>query len=153
MIAAMAHNRVIGRDGQMPWHIPSDLQRFRQLTMGHVMLMGRTTCDAIGRALDGRRTLVLSRNSDFTMPGCEVVSSLAAALVAAEGAEHLFVCGGEEIYRQCLPLAQRLYLTVLLEDVSGDRFFPCFNRGAFELTHHERVQDSIDYDFNVYERR
>lgn len=151
MIAALAKNRVIGRDGRLPWHLPSDLRRFRELTMGHTLVMGRRTFESIGNVLDGRRTIVLSRGS--TLPAAvEVAASVDDAVAMAVGADELFVCGGEEIYRLFFDRAERLFLTELDEDFSGDRYFPEFVHD-FESIHCENVADRYPYRFSIFERR
>jgi dihydrofolate reductase len=124
IIAAMADNRVIGRGGALPWDIPGDRRRFRELTMGHPVIMGRKTHESIGRPLPGRMNIVLSRDAAFRAPGCSVAGSLEEAILACSGADELFVCGGEELYRQALPLAERIYLTVVHLHCDGDLFFP-----------------------------
>jgi len=152
LIVAMAQNRVIGRAGRLPWQLPSDLRRFRDLTMGHTLLMGRATWESIGRALPGRRTIVLSRDPAFRPVGGEVADSLAAALELAADADELFVCGGEEVFRQLLPRAQRIYLTELNVAVAGDTYFPPLPPTGFRVVATERVTDQIDYTFTILER-
>ncbi|HWI40466.1 MAG TPA: dihydrofolate reductase [Verrucomicrobiae bacterium] len=122
LIVAMAENRVIGRRGKLPWHIPEDLALFRRLTWGHTLIMGRKTFQSIGNALPGRKTVVLTRDSGFRAEGCEVEHDLRRALEREE--EEVFVCGGGEIFRQALPLADRIYLTLVHAEVEGDTFFP-----------------------------
>jgi len=151
MIVAMAGNRVIGCEGGLPWRLPSDLQRFRALTMGHALLMGRRTYESIGRALEGRRTMVLSRNPGFNAPGCEVVTDITKALELVQGEEELFLCGGEELYRQTMHLAERVYLTELVDDFDGDCFFPILPEGKFREIRREKVMDRHDYYFSVLE--
>jgi dihydrofolate reductase len=124
IIAAMAENRVIGRGGAIPWDIPDDRRRFRELTMGHPVIMGRKTFESIGRPLSGRRNIILSRRPDYRGEGCCVVHSLEDALSASAGADEVFICGGEELYRLALPLATRIYLTVVHGSCDGDAFFP-----------------------------
>jgi dihydrofolate reductase len=141
IIAAMAKNRAIGLNGEMPWQLPADLQRFKQLTMGQTLLMGRKTYQAIGRPLPGRETIVVSRNRDFSVAGCRVVESLEAGITAARTAQ-LFICGGGEIYRQAMHLATRIYLTELLEERPGDTFFPELPKGEFQLLHSEELSDA-----------
>src|SRR5437867_8251794 len=126
IIAAMARNRVIGRDNRLPWHLPADLARFKQLTMGHWLLVGRKTYDSIGRPLPGRTIVVITRNKGFTAKGVLVAYSLAEAVRMAAGDE-VFVAGGAQIYQQALPLARRMYLTILDQDFEGDAFFPDFD--------------------------
>ena len=124
LIVAMSENRVIGREGGIPWDLPADRRRFRELTTGHTLVMGRRTFESIGRPLPGRRTIVLSRTPGFTAPGCEVAPSLAAALALCAGEEELFVCGGAGVYREAMALADRIYLTLVHREVAGDTFFP-----------------------------
>jgi len=119
-IVAMADNGVIGRDNGLPWHLPDDLKRFKALTMGHALLMGRRTHESIGRALPGRRNLVLTRNPSWRAAGCETVSSPQAALAALAGNETLFVIGGAEVFSACWPIVGRLELTEVHADVAGD---------------------------------
>ncbi len=152
LIVAMAKNRVIGRDGQLPWHVPSDLQRFKTLTMGHVLLMGRRTFESIGRPLPGRRTIVISRNSEYNAPGCEVVSSIEAGLQSAGNAAELFICGGADIYCQTMLLAERIYLTEFDAEMIGDCYFPIWKSGDFEQVHSECQQDILDYSFSIWQR-
>src|SRR5436190_869301 len=110
-IVAMAQNRTIGKNNQLPWHLPDDLKHFRQLTLGKPILMGRKTFEAIGRALPQRTNLVLSRELTTAPMGCLLVHSIEEALVAAGSAEELLVIGGATLYEQCLPRLQRIYLT------------------------------------------
>lgn len=124
LVAAMANNRVIGRDNDMPWHLPADLKHFKAVTLGKPVIMGRKTFESIGRPLPGRRNLVISRQADFRPQGVEVVSSLDDALAATKSAEEVMVIGGGQIYRQALAVAQRLYLTFIDADIEGDTCFP-----------------------------
>jgi dihydrofolate reductase len=124
IIAAMAENGVIGREGRLPWHIPADLARFRDLTMGHPVIMGRRTYEGIGRPLPGRSIIVLTRSSSYRASGCLVAHSVDEALTAAEGATEVFVAGGADIYRQFLPLAHRIHLTLVHDTLPGDVEFP-----------------------------
>jgi dihydrofolate reductase len=141
LIVAMSRNRVIGVEGQLPWHLPADLQRFKQLTMGQTLLLGRKTYESIGRPLPGRQMLILSRNPACQIAGCRVVNSLPAALAAVQTAE-LFIGGGAELYRQALPLAEKIYLTELQREISGDRFFPPLPVGRFRIDHREALFDA-----------
>ena len=124
LIAAVARNGVIGRAGQLPWRLPGDLKRFKEITWGHPVIMGRRTWESIGRALPGRRNIVVSRRPGFSAPGCDVVGSLDDALAAAGGATEAFIIGGAELYRAALPRAARLHLTRVQADVEGDVRFP-----------------------------
>lgn len=156
LIAALDHNNAIGRDGAMPWHLPDDLKRFKALTLGKPVLMGRKTALAIGRALPGRRNLVLTRSGTAPFAGQEIVGSLDAAIAATGGAE-LMVIGGGEVYALALPRATRLHLTQVdcIAD-NADAFFPSFDvRDWRELarTHHATdAQHEFAFDFVDYER-
>ncbi|HET7475323.1 MAG TPA: dihydrofolate reductase [Dermatophilaceae bacterium] len=130
VVAALGRNRVIGSDGRLPWHLPADLAHFKDLTMGHTIVMGRRTWDAIGRALPGRTTIVLTRRRDWSAPGALVAHSLSAALDQVDGPE-AFVVGGGEIYRQAMPVADRLVLTEVDAAPEGDTYFPSFDRAEF----------------------
>jgi len=124
LIAAMAENRVIGSKGAIPWYLPADLRHFRELTMGHPVIMGRKTFESIGGPLPGRRNLVLSRTPGLGAEGVEVRGSLDEALAVCTGAEEVFVCGGGDVYREALPLADRIYLTIIHRKYDGDTRFP-----------------------------
>src|SRR5215207_4147965 len=128
-LVAMADNGVIGRDNGLPWHLPDDLKRFKALTMGHALLMGRRTYDSIGRALPGRRNLVLTRNPAWRAAGCEPVASPQAALSALFPGETLFVIGGAEVFTACWAIVGRLELTEVHAIVDGDVVLRGFDRG------------------------
>jgi dihydrofolate reductase len=124
MIVARSRNHVIGRDNQMPWKISADLQFFKKVTMGHPVIMGRKTWESIGRPLPGRRNIVVSRNTALQLTGAEVVNSLEAALATLNQFPHVFVIGGEQLFTQAFPKADRLYITEIDIDVEGgDTFF------------------------------
>lgn len=127
LIVAVADNGVIGAQGALPWHLPDDLQRFKRITLGHPVLMGRRTCASLARPLPGRRNIVLTRSGLPPMPGVEVVHSIDAALALCSGAAELFVIGGSEVYRQTLPLAARIELTEVHACPSGDVHFPAYD--------------------------
>lgn len=131
IIAALDRNRLIGRDGGLPWRLPDDLRRFKQLTLGKPIVMGRRTHESIGGPLPGRRNLVLSRDPAYRAGGCEVLSGLDAALAACGPDEELIVMGGSALYRDALPLADRLYLTEVDTAAEGDTWFPEFDRSAW----------------------
>jgi dihydrofolate reductase len=149
LVAAMGRNRVIGLDGDMPWHHPEDLAHFKRTTMGGTMVMGRKTFDAIGRPLPGRRTVVVTRSTDWSHEGVDVAHSLDDALSSAGDAE-IYVVGGGEIYAQALPLADRLVLTEIDEAPDGDTFFPEWSREEWAETSRER---SGVLAFVTWERR
>ena len=124
LIVAMDRNRVIGARGRLPWHIPADIKRFRRLTLGHHVVMGRKTWESIGRPLPGRTNVVLTRQPGFVAEGVHVVSRLDDALRLAAGDDEIFVIGGGELYTETLPLADRLYVTEVHGDFAGDTWFP-----------------------------
>ena len=130
LVVAMARNGVIGRDNQLPWHLPEDLKYFKSVTMGKPIVMGRKTCDSIGRPLPGRTNIVITRSTEWQCEGVEVAHSLEQALELAarvaecDGVDELIVMGGGEIYRQSLPRADRLYITEVDAEVEGDARFP-----------------------------
>ena len=136
IIAAVARNGVIGRDNDLIWRLRSDLRRFKALTMGKPLLMGRRTWDSIGRPLPGRRSIVLTRNPGFAHPGVETVHDWEAALRAAAG-EEVMVVGGAEIYALALPQARRIHWTEVEAEPVGDTRFPDFDRSAFRVVSQE----------------
>ena len=155
LIVAMAENRVIGQSNSIPWDFPEDRKRFRLLTMGHPVLMGRKTFDSLSRPLDGRTVIVLSHNPEFSPAGCTMVRTLRDALDLAEdlpGGDELFIAGGGELYRQFLPLAHRIHLTVLHRDVHGDVTFPEFTTDCFTEVFREELCGSIPATFISLER-
>jgi dihydrofolate reductase len=156
LIVAMAENGVIGVDNRMPWHLSADLQRFRRITLGKPILMGRRTQQSIGRPLPGRRNIVLTADSGFVAAGCEVVHSLEAALAAAKGADELMVIGGASLYRDFLPHADRIYLTLIHEEFEGDTFFPEVDWTEWRESARQEVMDDhasgLRYSFIDYER-
>ena len=153
LIAAMAKNRVIGRGNGIPWHIPSELQRFKAMTMGHTLVMGRKTFESIGRPLPGRKTIIVTRNPEYRAAGCSVATSLAAAIALCPETETIFIAGGGEIYREALPLAEAIYLTVLDREVEGDTLFPEVAPNQFRATSTERVEGPDPYTLTIFSRR
>lgn len=127
MIAAVARNGVIGRNNTLPWHLPEDLKRFRALTMGHHIIMGRKTYESLGRLLPGRTTVIVSRNPAYRVEGAIVVESLPKAIAACGQDPEIFVIGGAQLYREALPRADRLYLTQIDADFDGDAHFPAID--------------------------
>ena len=131
LVVAMARNRVIGRDNRLPWRLPADLAYFKQVTLGHPVVMGRRTYESIGKALPGRKNIVVSRNRGFAAPGCTVVGSLDEAWKAAGDAAEGSIIGGTSLFAEALPIADRIHLTEVEADVPGDTFFPEFDRGQW----------------------
>jgi Dihydrofolate reductase len=157
LIVAMAANRVIGRDGQMPWHLSADLQRFKKITLGSPILMGRKTFEAIGRPLPGRANLIISQNPDFRAAGCQVFSDIDSALQAVADCKELFVIGGSTLYEAMLPIADCLYLTLIEQPFVGDTYFPLFDETQWREIDSEQVLDdpqvNFSYRFSTLERR
>ncbi len=155
LIAAVAANGVIGSENELPWRLPEDLKRFRVLTLGNPVIMGRRTFESIGRPLPGRRNIVVTRNIDYRAEGCETRNTLGAALAACQGgSDEVFVIGGAQIYAEALPLAQRLYLTEIRRAFEGDARFPHWDRTAWKEVAREahRTGDGLEYEFAVYDR-
>lgn len=148
----MSSNRVIGATGQLPWDLPEDLQRFKQLTMGQTLLMGRKTYQSIGRPLPGRQTIILSRDPHYQVPGCAVVNNLQAGISAAQ-TDELFICGGAGIYRLALPLVEKIYLTKLQRELAGDTYFPEYPVEQFQTLYSEELIDAGEVcRFSVLQR-
>jgi dihydrofolate reductase len=158
LIAAMARNRVIGIENRLPWRLPADLKRFKALTKGHTLVMGRKTFESLNGPLPWRTTIVVTRREDYAPEGVLVAHSLEEALERArkEDAEEIFIAGGEEIFRQGLLLADRLQLTHIDQDFPGDTFFPEFEASAWRLVErqdHEATEEiPFAYSFQVYDK-
>ncbi len=157
IIVAYDRNRVIGRKGELPWRLSADLRRFKRLTMNHAIIMGRKTHESIGRPLPGRRRIVISRDANYRAAHAEVVHSLAEALDITQGDDEVFVVGGGEIYREALPHADRLYITLVEAETSGDAAFPEFDAAQWRLVeqeqHSQDERNMHDFQFLVYQRR
>lgn len=139
MIAAMANNRVIGKDNQMPWHLPADLAHFKKITLGKPVVMGRNTYESIGKALPGRHNIVITRNPDYQLPDATVVNSCEQALEVAGEVEEVMIIGGGAIYEAFLPSCKRLYLTLIDADIPGDTQFPDYQKaGAWQLVEEQQ---------------
>jgi dihydrofolate reductase len=147
IIVAVSANNVIGDEGGLPWELPEDLRRFKQVTMGKPIIMGRETYDSIGRALPGRKNIVLTRQEDFTAKDCEIVTSIDAAIEAAGDAEEIMIIGGGEIYRQFLPMADRIYLTRVQGEVEGDTRFPELDMEEWDVVTVEEYPAVDDREF------
>lgn len=125
IVVAVAENNVIGKENQLIWHLPADLRHFKQLTMGHPIVMGRKTYESIGKPLPGRTSIIITRQKGYTAQGCIVVNSIAEALEKAKALdEQVYIIGGAEIYRQALPFTDTIYLTKVHHTFEGDTFFP-----------------------------
>ena len=157
LIVAMTKNRTIGINNTLPWRCPEDLKHFKALTMGHHMIMGRKTFDSIGKPLPGRTTVVVTRNPLLKIEGCIVTHSLDEAIAACAGDNEIFIVGGAELYSQALPLAKKLYVTEIQEEIEGDAHFPLFDLKQWQETGREmRQQDTpqpLSYHFIRLQRR
>lgn len=155
-IVAMSENRVIGRDNQLPWHLPADLRHFKQITLGSPIVMGRNTFLSIGRPLPGRRNIIISRNPDFQAAGCEVFHSVDEALAALATHPAIFIIGGAQLYQTLLPSTDRLHLTLIHENFEGDAFFPEIDSSEWQEMVREKhgadAENPYSYSFITLER-
>lgn len=156
VIVAVAENGTIGDNNTLLWHITEDMKRFRQLTTGHPVVMGRKTYDSLGRPLPNRRNVVISRQ-DLAIEGCEVAHSLEEALALFQAEEEVFIIGGAQIYAEAMPVADRFYLTVVEHPYEGDTLFPAWNPLDWQLIEMERFEQGSAYPypfrFETYERK
>ena len=154
LIVAHDNNRVIGYENKMPWHLPGELQYFKEQTMGKPMIMGRKTFDSIGRPLPGRKNIVITRNENFHVEGVEVAASLEEALKLAGDVEEVMIIGGEQIFKIALPITDRLYITHIEHDFNGDTFFPIYGDEWKLISKSEPVEtpDGYSYTYCIYER-
>lgn len=155
IIAAMAEKRVIGLNNHMPWHLPADLRHFKALTLGKPIVMGRQTYLSLGKPLPERRNIVLTHDVNFTAPGCDVVHNWQQVEALCAGCDEMMVIGGEAVYKQILPLANRLYLTKIELETTGDRFFPQWNDNEWQLIAEEvfAADDKNPYAYRFLEYR
>ena len=157
LVAAVADNGVIGRGGGLPWHLPDDLRHFQRLTTGHTVIMGRRTFDEVRQPLRQRRNIVITRNPDFQAEGFEVARDLDEALALAAGESEVFVVGGGQIFADALAGADRMYLTHVHADVTGDIRFPVFDPRDWEVTWEERherdARHAHSFTIRRYDRR
>jgi dihydrofolate reductase len=157
LVAAVAANGVIGRDGKLPWHLPEDLKRFKALTMGHHIVMGRRTYESIGRLLPGRTSVIVTRDRNYAVPGAIMASSVEDAVSKCAGDDEVFVIGGAQIYQAALPSADRLYLTRVEAQLRGDTYFPAWDAQQWELRSSEALSpepsSGAPVEYRVYERK
>lgn len=154
LAAAVASNGVIGIEGRLPWSLPEDLRRFKSLTLGHPILMGRKTWESLPKALPGRRNIVVTRTPGYRAPGAEVVDSFAAALSLCAKNERVFVIGGERLFAESMRVATGMFLTEIERDFRGDARFPPFERSQWRERAREAhtAPDGMRFDFVTYER-
>ncbi len=157
MIWAMAKNRAIGKDNKLLWHLPSDLKHFKEITLGKPVIMGLRTFQSLGKPLPGRRNIVLHFEKTELPDKCELALSIPEAIAKVKNEKESFIIGGASIYKQFLPLSQRLYMTYIDQDFIGDVYFPEFDLNDWKLTSNVKgVKDEknpYDYWFRVYERK
>ena len=155
LIVAHADNRVIGLDNQLPWHLPEDLKRFKQLTMGHHIIMGRKTYESLGRLLPGRTTVIVTRDPAYKVEGAKVVHSIPEALAACAGDDEPFLIGGAELYALGFPYVTKLYITRVYSNVDGDAFFPELEIADWKLVSEQAntSEKGLQYSDMVYQRR
>jgi dihydrofolate reductase len=157
LIVAMAKNRVIGKNNTLPWHLPADLKHFKALTMGHHIVMGRKTYESIGKPLPGRTAVVVTRNAEYAIPGVTVVNSIETAISACGSDDEIFVIGGAELYRQVIGFADRIYLTEIDADISGDAHFTGFDHKLWDEigreSHSPDEKNHYSFDFVVYDKK
>jgi dihydrofolate reductase len=147
---------VIGKEGGLPWYLPADLAHFRTVTMGQPIIMGRKTHESIGKALPGRQNIVITRDKNYQAQGCEVVGSIDQALQKANGADEVFIIGGQSIYELAMPRIDRIYLTRVAADIPGDKYFH-YDRVQWRETSSEKhpadTKNQYPYEFIVLERK
>ena len=142
----MGRNRVIGKDNSLPWKLPEDMKRFKKLTTGKPVIMGRKTFESIGKPLPSRKNIILTRDKNYEAKGCIVAHSAEGALKAAKGSDEVMIIGGEQIFREFLPKANRMYLTFINENFEGDAYFPEYNENEWKEVKKEEY-DNGKYKF------
>lgn len=152
IIAAMAKNRIIGRDNKIPWQLPGEQKRFKEVTWGNTIIMGRKTYESIGRPLPGRRNIVVTRNPHYIAEGCETAASLENAYSLCRDDKRVFNIGGEQLYRRGMQDADTLILTILQKDIDGDTYFPEFTGADFQRVSTEEILAPIPYVIHTYKR-
>ncbi|GAA3984880.1 dihydrofolate reductase [Mucilaginibacter dorajii] len=156
IIVAIAKNNAIGKENKLLWYLPNDLKHFKDVTTGHSVIMGRKTFESVGKPLPKRRNIVVTRQA-ISIEGCEVVTSIEEALALCADEEEVFIVGGAEIYRQSIPLTDRIYLTKVDQDFDGDTFFPELNAAEWKETERENFEpddkNKLKYSFITLERR
>lgn len=156
LIVAMGENRVIGKDNQLPWHMPADLKHFRELTLHKKILMGRKTYTSIGKPLPHRTNMILTHDKNFTAPECIILHSLKEVLEHVNAEEEFMIIGGTQIFEMFLPLAQKIYLTLIRHNFEGDAYFPEYSSQEWKTvsceSHKADEKNLFDYDFLTLEK-
>ncbi|OHA46286.1 MAG: hypothetical protein A3A80_04205 [Candidatus Terrybacteria bacterium RIFCSPLOWO2_01_FULL_44_24] len=157
VIVAFSRNRVIGNNNTLPWHLPEDLKRFRELTYGHTVIMGRKTHESIGKVLPGRTNIIITSKEDYKAEGCIIAGSLDEAIKIADGDSEVFIIGGANVYKQAMAIADRLYVTFIKEEFEGDAFFPEINEDIWQIRsktdYCKNPMDPYNFSFITYVRR
>jgi dihydrofolate reductase len=155
-ICAMSENRVIGKNNQLPWHLPADLNHFKKITSGNPILMGRKTYESIGRPLPNRDNIIITSHADYHAPGCIIVHSIKEALTMTKKNNEIFVIGGASLYQEMLPFTQRLYLTLIHQHIEGDVFFPELNKEEWQevecINHAADEKNNYSFSFIILDR-
>jgi dihydrofolate reductase len=149
IIVAAAANNVIGADGELPWRLSEDLRRFKEITMGKPMIMGRLTFESIGKALPGRRSIVLTRNADYQAEGADVVTTPEEALELAGNADEVMIIGGGKVYEHFLPMADRIYLTRVHAEIEGDTFLPEIDENEWQIVSSQPLPQNDERPFSI----
>ena len=152
LIAAMSKNRAIGKNNKLPWNIPEDLKYFRDKTRGKTVVMGRKTYDSIGRLLPKRTNVIITRKLNYDVDGAIIVNNIDSLFDNIKDDDEVMIIGGSEIYNQMLPLAERIYLTIINTEIDGDSFFPQLDDNWVEVSSDQR-SGSPSFSFNIYERK
>ena len=153
IVVARSRNNVIGKGSEIPWRVKGEQKLFKEITQGGTLIMGRKTYESIGRPLPGRETIIVTRNPGYSAPGCHIASSLGAALHQAEQlARPVYVVGGGEIYREALPIADAVHVSIINTEVEGDVTFPDFPTDEFRLVSERGYESNINYTYRYYER-
>lgn len=153
LIAAVSENNVIGNKGTIPWQLPKDLKKFKEITTGKTVIMGRKTYEDMGRPLPNRINIIISSTIDVNAENCITVSTIERALELCKQEEEVFIIGGGGLYKEMLPYANKIYLSVVHSSFEGDVFFPSFNKEEFNKIHEEIIEDKILFTFYIYERK
>jgi dihydrofolate reductase len=153
LIAAMAKNRVIGLNNRIPWNIPEEMRHFKETTMGHAVIMGRKTIESMAMPLPGRLNVVLSRNSRYDSPGCQVADSLTAGVECCQGYQKIFIIGGRDIFEEAMDMADTILLSVLDRDYEGDTSFPHIPTEQFQHVSEKRMGTTQSFTLHTFQRK
>jgi dihydrofolate reductase len=156
IVVATGKNNAIGKNNQLLWHLPIDLKFFKEITLGHPIIMGRTTFDSVGKALPGRKNIIVTRNKDLKIAGCDICFSIEEALEICKGIDPIMIVGGEEIYKQSMKFVDRIYRTLIDIEPEADRFFPEINLNEWKLVESKfkkaNEKNKLDCTFEIYDR-